>query len=144
MSLFPCHGCQEKVPEKLATLYWAWVRADGSRVCYRQKLCVSCVSTRVLPFWVSVLADMFHCPSCHTPSEDDVDPIYVTLYAPGMPEDKQDWATCGVCAVAIRNAALERSTLMPDRNTGVEGPSHGPSTDARVAPWAAIGLYSRE
>ncbi len=144
MSLIPCDDCKLRVPEKLAQATWAWYRADGVRVAYRKRLCTACFCSTILPFdkemdYVAGLT----CPACGIGTNDDMDPVYVTVYVPTSGKISLELATCAPCAVNIRSKAQSNAVLLEDKR--VEGPSaSGPSTPTtRESYWAAIGITPR-
>ncbi len=138
MSLYPCSACDERVPGKLSQIYWAWNQADGRRVAYKQRLCLTCFSRNVYPALIEGFANLVACPVCHQGTVDDMDPVYATIYTPGQPQIDAEWALCGACAVEVRNRAILGSDKLPDRQDGVGGSSPPPVSAADA--WAALGL----
>jgi hypothetical protein len=138
VSLFPCSGCGERVPEKLAQATWAWNLADGSRVAYRQRLCLACYASVVLPLGTKVAESLYTCPLCGGDPGDDMDPVYLTVFTPGIGKGRLEMATCSACAVEIRTRARSGAVKLDDRPMPEQTP--GPRTDVHADPWAALGL----
>ena len=138
MSLYLCSACQERVPGKLSQVYWAWIRADGTRASMKQRLCMTCFCINVLPIATDALSAIVACPVCHAGTLDDMDPIYATVYMPGQPRMDVEMATCGPCAVEVRNRALAGAVELSDRQGALGGSS--PPTISAADAWAALGL----
>lgn len=138
MSLYPCSACAERVPGKLSQVYWAWIRADGSRGAWRQRLCLTCFCMHVLPIATAALEALVACPVCHAGTATDMDPVYATVYMPGQERMDAEMALCGPCAVEVRNRALVGAEALPDRQGGLGGSSPPPVSAADA--WAALGL----
>jgi hypothetical protein len=118
-------------------MVWAWNRADNVRVAYRQRLCVACVETNLAPLLLSAASEPLECPACHTEPGEQMDPIYVSYVLPGWDKEVGEFATCGPCAVEVRNRAQKGADLMEDRQQGVGAPT--PSSNTPSA-WDALGL----
>jgi hypothetical protein len=145
MSLIPCDTCHQRVPEKLCQTTWAWYRADGERVAYRQRMCAACFCSRVLPMDVELdYANGLTCPVCHISTDEDMDPCYATSFLPGRGKMSLELATCGACAVRVRASAQEGATKLEDKR--VEGPGDtSPSTPTtRESYWSQLGIRPRE
>jgi hypothetical protein len=138
VSLYPCSSCHERVPGKLSQVYWAWLRSDGTRGAWRQRLCAQCFGTNVYVPAVSAMTELVSCPVCHAGTADDMDPVYATIYTPGQPRIDVEMALCGPCAVEIRNRALLGAEALPDRQGEVGGSS--PPQVSAADTWAALGL----
>jgi hypothetical protein len=144
MSLIPCSACRKRVPEKLSQVTWAWYRADGQRVAYRQRLCTSCYLSAVQPLDVEPNFDELTCPACGMSVEHDMDPCYATAFLPGMGRVQLEIASCASCAVTIRQRAQEGAERLEDRPR-VEGPESSPSTlSTRESYWTGLGIVPRE
>jgi hypothetical protein len=144
MSLIPCDSCAKKVPEKLAQVTWAWYRADGQRVAFRQRLCTSCFCSNLLPLDKPVDFEALTCPSCGISTEHDMDPCYATTFLPGHGKHQYEIPTCPSCAVEVRSRAQQGAQKLEDRRP-VEGPSAGPSTvTTRESYWTGIGILPAE
>lgn len=137
MALRPCDACSKRVSEKLSSVYWSWNLADRSRRAYLQRLCLACFILRVMPLLTAEVADAILCPSCHSPTDEDMDPVFAKVYVPGQPEQALELPMCPRCAVNLRNEALEGSVLLPDRN-----PQFGGQAPERslTSAWDALGL----
>lgn len=137
MALRPCSVCGQRTAEKHCSLYWSWNRADRSRTAWLQRVCANCFATRIIPFWGMEYGAEILCPMCHTPSGDDMDPVFCKVYVPGQPEVSLELATCPKCAVELRNGALEGAEELPDRNPQLGG--QAPKLSATEV-WDSLGL----
>jgi hypothetical protein len=135
--LVPCSGCGSRERGKNAWLAWAWNRADNTRVCWKQKLCLDCFSMTALALIVAAEEGQFACPVCHGDPTDALDPIYLTYVMPGQAKAQAELATCAACAVEIRSRAILGAELMPDREAGVGAAA---PTLTAVSGWDALGL----
>src|SRR5664279_2601384 len=99
MSLYPCSACEDRpVGVKLASVTWAWNRADGSRAAYRQRLCVGCYAMRVLAKPLLAFNAPLTCPGCgEMVSSRSMAPIFATSFLPGQGRFDHEWPTCGAC-----------------------------------------------
>jgi hypothetical protein len=141
MSLYPCSACQQRVPGKLAQVYWAWNQADGVRVAYKQRLCMTDFTASVWPLAMEAQQNVVACPACHVGTVDDMDPVYATIYCPGQPQVDAEMALCGPCAVEVRNRAVAGAEKLPDRQGALGGSGPPPVTPADS--WAALGILAR-
>lgn len=136
-----CPLCKRQSESKLASLYWAWVRADGRRKAFKQKVCADCMREHYVPLIVASMEPVLICPSCGIGTVDDYDAVYLTYCMPGMPKDQSEMPLCGACAVSVRNKALEGSSELDDRGVGVGGPRQEAPSASEA--WAALGLRPR-
>jgi len=131
MSVFrPCSICEQKVPGKLASLYAAWFRADGTRVASKQRLCVGCLQAGYVELLRKVADesnDTDTCPSCGSSNTDDLDPIYLTLYLPKQPEREFELGMDSACAAKLRLVLQQGCEPLQDRTASGRGPSPSPS-----------------
>ena len=139
MSVFPCSFCRQRKPGKLATAYWAWFVADGSRSAWKLRYCPECAVENLSKLWAQLRAmdgtsDVFACVSCGTNAAEDSEPIYVTLYLPGKEPQEIALQLDGACAAQLRIPLTAKGERLPDRGGVVRGPS--PSTSA----WDQLGL----
>lgn len=144
MSLYPCSFCGRKSTEKMSNATWAWWTADQQRVAWRQRLCIECFVTNVAGLEQSTRDDPFNCPACHTDQSDDLDPVYLTVFLPGVGPLRLEMATDPKCAVEIRNRALQGAHKLEDRETQFGGQDPGPRTSNTPSAWAALGIAPRE
>jgi hypothetical protein len=135
--LVPCSYCGARDRGKNAWLVWAWNRADGERVAWRQKLCVTCVATNLSPLLINAQEAPLSCPACHAGTENDMDPTFVTYIIPGWEKQQGEFATCGPCAVEIRNRAQTGADKLEDRLVGVGAAA---PTQTSVSAWDQLGL----
>jgi hypothetical protein len=134
-----CDLCHQQHLEKPASLYWAWVRADGRRKAYKQRVCAACMQEHYVKLIASSFEPVLICPACGISTVDDMDAVYLTYCLPGMPKGQAEMPLCGPCAVEVRNKALEGARELEDRGVGVGGPQPT-AQGAAGGPWAAIGL----
>ena len=137
MALRPCSACQKRVEGKLASVYWSWNLEDRSRVAYLQRLCITCFVIQVLPFEEQDFSDTLMCPSCHTPSGDDMQPVFAKVYMPGHSESALELPTCSNCAAMLREQAQTGAERLPDRGTEFGG--QAPKLSA-TSVWDSLGL----
>jgi ribosomal protein S27AE len=143
MSLTPCDRCRKRVPEKLCQTTWAWYRTDGERVAYRQRLCTACFAATLLPISEAPDFENLSCPACHVSTDRDMDPVYATVFFPGMGKQQYEFALCAPCAVEIRNRAQEGAVKLEGMES--RGASASPSTlTTRESYWAGLGIIPRE
>lgn len=135
-----CSSCGTVGTEKLSSLYWAWSRADHTRVCYLQKLCFGCFIEQAQMLIVSALQPIYVCPACGIDTTEDHDDIYLTYCLPGQQKALAELPMCGPDAVRVRNAALVGATLMPDREAGSLGAAASPQPISGAQTWASLGI----
>lgn len=131
-------GCEPQ-KEALTWTVGAWNLADGSRVAYKSKLCLTCVSTTLVPLYTACESPVMTCPRCGIDTTDDMDPVYVTFIPKGLGKLNIEAPTCAACAVALRIWLQEGAEKLPDRDIGSGGQVPGPQTTA-TDYWASIGL----
>lgn len=140
MSLYPCSCCGSRPQGKLSSVTWAWNRADGTRVAFRQRLCLSCFTLYVQGLPMLPPDSEIVCPRCGIGTEHDMDPVYATAFVPTIGRYDFEWATCASCAVEIRNAAEVGAEKLEDRQQGSLGAgASGPQTIAAAQTWASLG-----
>lgn len=137
MALRPCSSCGERFPAKACSLYWSWNRADRTRAAFLQRVCPTCFARDVLAFWAIEYGPEILCPACHSPSGDDMDPVFCKVYVPGQPEQELELALCPACAVEVRNRAMRGAEALPDRNPEFGG--QAPKLTA-TSVWDSMGL----
>lgn len=140
MSVFPCSMCRGRKPGKLASAYWAWFLADGSRSAWKLRYCLECATE-----WLSIIfessrqmdgnLEAFACVSCGASAEMDNDPVYCTLYLPGREPAEYALQLDAACAAKLRIPITTHGERLPDRGGVVRGPS--PSL---TSAWDAMGL----
>lgn len=136
MSIRPCSACGKRVHGKLATSYNAWFLADESRVCWRQQLCVPCLTGNLGSLLAKVSEeslDVTVCPACGAESSEDLDPIYLTIFLPKQEPREYALTTCGSCAATLRGSLQEGAKRMADR-----GAESGGSGTPHSDPWAGV------
>jgi hypothetical protein len=138
MSIRPCSLCKQRVPGKLATSYNAWFLADGKRICYRQRLCLPCLTTTfgtILRNSNSTSTDTATCPACGGSSETDSDPVFITLYLPKQDPREYELDLDAACAAKTRGAMQDGGELLADRQAQGEGPQA-----PQPSPWDDLEL----
>lgn len=133
-----CAICEQPGMGKPASLYWAWVVADGRRRAWRQKVCRDCFEEHFLKLVVSSMEPVLLCPSCGISTVDDYDAVYLSYFMPGMPGDQAEMPLCGACAVRVRVLAQKGASPLEDRGVGIGGPR--PVAPSGAEAWAALGL----
>ena len=105
-----CSLCEQDVAQKPASLYWAWVNADGRRRAWKQKVCPDCFREHYVPLIVSSMEPVLICPSCGIGTADDYDAIYLTYCLPGMPQDQKlvnEAMAAGACEFISKMSSLD-------------------------------------
>jgi hypothetical protein len=136
-----CSLCSEMVAEGLTQATWAWNRADGVRVAYRQKLCLACTASVVVPLHVACESPVMTCPACGIDTADDMDPVYCTFFPRGLGRMHLEAPMCAVCAAHLRIKAQTGAELLEDRGLGAEDRSQAPRPNG-ASVWEALGLRS--
>jgi hypothetical protein len=139
VSVYPCSVCGGRKPGKLASAYWAWFLADGSRSAWKLRYCLGCASESLSILLNPSLQqggslDVFACISCGASAEEDSDPIYCTLYLPGKEPAEFALQLDSACAAKLRIPITSHGDRLLDRGGVTRGPSS--STSA----WDALGL----
>lgn len=131
MSLRPCDVCKGHIEAKPVSLYWAWNPDPHTRVALRQRLCTACFGQTVVPWQINGEQPVLVCPVCGIGTVDDYDATYVTIVVPGFPKLSCEWATCGSCALTVREFARTGADPLPERQLGAEASAPSPS-DTRL------------
>lgn len=131
--------CGQRRPGKLASAYWAWFLADGSRSAWKLRYCPACAVAHLKGLLASTLeraemSDVFACVSCGASAAEDSDPVYLTLYLPGKEPEELALQLDSACAARLRIPITQKGERLADRGGVVRGPS--PPTSA----WDALGL----
>jgi hypothetical protein len=143
MSVFPCSMCKVRKPGKLATAYWAWFLADGSRSAWKVRYCPGCAQTHLLAL-LGALHSMedhltvFACISCGADASTDSDPMYLTLYVPSKEPMEYALQLDTACAAKLRIPITSSGSRLEDRGGLVRGPS--PTTTV----WDEFGMDQQE
>jgi len=141
MSLIPCSFCGLRAPGKLSSTTWAWYRADGVRVAYRQRLCLACFAANVVPLEVETREFSLACPMCHVDASDDLDAVYATIFVPGMGKITLELPTDAKCAAELRRRAQQGAEKLETSEFGGQG--SGPQTGSQDSAWAQLGIQPR-
>lgn len=139
MSVFPCSMCRRRLPGKLASAYWAWFAADGSRSAWKVRYCLDCAQRHLAILlapssFEGESSTVFACVSCGASAETDSDPMYATLYLPGKEPMEYALQLDAACAAKLRIPLVDLGERLADRGGVVRGPSPSIST------WDALGL----
>lgn len=144
MPLQPCSACQKRPSEKLSQVTWAWNPRPTERIAYRQKLCLACFTERFLALDKPIPeVGSIPCPACGIDTGNDMDPVYVTAFVPGIGKFRLELALCGADAVEVRVRAQENAELLPDREPDSRGRDTAPG-DAPLSAWERLGIVPRE
>jgi hypothetical protein len=135
-----CNACGTVGAVKLASCYWAWMRADRSRVAWLQRLCFGCAVTRVVPLVAAAMEPLLACPACGVATVDDHDDVFLTFCPPGQASVKSEMPLCGPCAVEVRNFAQTGAVRLGDRLLQGSGAESSPRTLSGAEVWASLGL----
>ena len=135
--------CSETVKERLTWAVWAWNRADGQRVAYKQHLCMACVAETVAPIYVKCEAGELTCPACGIDTAEDYDAVYCTFIPRGLGKMRLEAPMCGPHAVTLRQRAMANAERLEDREPEGRGQETAPTLDPS-SPWAALGLVPRD
>jgi DNA-directed RNA polymerase subunit RPC12/RpoP len=121
VSVYPCSNCGQRVKGKLSTTYNAWFDESGERACYRQRLCVRCL-TALAEYLKAGQSDssldVTACPVCGSDSSTSLDPIYMTVFVPQHEPKEFALTTCASCAGTLRPSLMEGASKMGDRGVG--------------------------
>ncbi len=143
MSLVPCSACGSRPRGKLIWTAWAWRLADNTRVAYKTTLCVPCFAQHVVPLTIATdECEGLSCIACHADCTNDLDPIYMTIAAPGAGKESYEMPYDAACAVQLRAWIGEHGQRLEDR---AEFGGLGPQTTlSATAVWASLGIRPRE
>jgi hypothetical protein len=136
--MFACSVHGARVQGKLCTFYWAWFTADGNRYACKQRLCIECAQATFIELLKKARAnteDVAACPACGSSSANDMDPIYLTVYAPHQEPREYALTTCAMCAANIRMNAQQGCERLPDRQAN--GGGSGAPTPA-LSTWDVL------
>lgn len=143
MILKTCSACGESQSDPLTWTVWAWNRADGVRVAYKQKLCLSCVATKVAPLYVACENPLMVCPNCGIDTREDMDAVYCAFIPRGLGKMNIEAPMCGPCAVQLRVFAQTGAEYLEDRGISSRGQDLAPRYGS-LETWAALGLAPRD
>ena len=138
MSIRKCSMCQKRAIGKLATSYNAWFNVEGTRICYRQRLCLPCLSQAYKTLLANARLtseDDSTCPGCGGSSENDAAPVYLTVYLPKQEPRDFELAFDAACAAKMYAVMSEGGELMPDRQASGVGPEA-----PQPSPWDELEL----
>ena len=118
-------GCDPQV-EPLTWAVSAWVRTDGVRVAYKQKLCLTCVSGTLAPMHVACESPLMTCPACGIDTTDDFDAVWVTWIPKGVGTLHTDAPFCPPCAARYRLWAQEGAEKLESEGAGLGAEDQAP------------------
>lgn len=133
-----CRGCEPQ-KEPLTWAVWAWNRADGVRVAYKQKLCLACVASVLAPLYVACESPESKCPGCGIDTSDDMDPVYLSFIPKGIGLIRAEAPFCPSCAAIRRIWAQEGAEYLEDRDRGAQEQNLAPRYGS-LETWRALGL----
>jgi hypothetical protein len=137
-----CTRCAETQREALFWTVGAWQRADGVRVAYKHKLCLTCVSARIAPLQVHSDEQGMTCPNCGIDTSQDFDAVYLSWIPRGVGTLQAECPFCAACAAIWRSWFITGAEELEDRNRVVEGRPDAPRYEANQV-LAALGIRPR-
>lgn len=143
MILKTCSACKSTQKEPLTWAVWAWNRADGVRVAYKQKLCLTCVATHLAPLYVACESPEQSCPNCHIDTSEDMDPVYCAFIPRGLGKMNIEAPMCASCAAILRVFAQTGAEFLEDRESSSRGQDLAPRYGS-LETWEALGLRPRD
>lgn len=135
-----CGGTQREA------LFWAvaaWQRADGVRVAYKHRLCLTCAASRLAPMQTHSDEQGMTCPNCGIDTSQDYDAVYVTWIPKSIGTLQLEAPFCGPCAAIFRIWWQSGSEELEDRQRSVEGRPDAPQPNAAQLA-AALGIKLRD
>lgn len=138
-----CSACRGTQNDPLTWAVWAWNRADGQRVAYKQKLCLTCVATHLAPLWTASQNPLMTCPNCGIDTTDDCDPVYCAFIPRGLGKMNIEAPMCGSCAVSVRAFAQTGGELLEDRDPPSRGQDLAPRYGSSET-WRDLGFIPRD
>lgn len=103
---------------KYASVYMAWFRADGVRTAYKSRMCLPGFKELLGECLAHVrddTSDVTACPACGSDASPDLDPIYLTVYAPGQERSDFGLTTCAACAAMLRSRLQNGAEKLEER-----------------------------
>jgi len=139
VSVFPCSVCKQRKPGKLASAYWAWFLADGSRSAWKVRYCPGCAVDTLSELLGSLRrmgtdSAVYACVACGIDASQDSDSMYLTLYLPGKDPTEYALQLDSACAAKLRTPITAIAEPLADRGGVVRGPS------TTTSAWDALGL----
>ena len=134
-----CTHCAGTQSEPLFWAVGAWNRADGVRVAYKQRLCLTCVATKVAPLQVHSDTNVMTCPGCGIDTAQDWDAVYLTWIPKGVGTLRAEAPFCGACAAVFRVWWQEGGELLEDREASFRGQEAAPEYSASQT-LASLGI----
>lgn len=138
-----CTQCRETQKEALFWTVGAWQRADGVRVSYKHKLCLTCVTARIAPLQVHSDESVMTCPNCGMDTSADYDAVYISWIPKGVGMLQAEAPFCNACAARWRVWFMEGADELEDRNRTIEGRPDAPRFSA-AQTLASLGITLRD
>ena len=124
MTLIRCQGCQNRVEGKPFRAYVHWQLADGRRIGYKSRLCLTCYVARMAPLDIDRDAqNRLTCPNCGIDTEEDYDAVYINVFIPQYGMRTLEAPFCNSCAANYRLWVEAASERLEDSGEGPRGPS---------------------
>lgn len=124
MALARCQGCGDRIQDKPFRVYFHWQRADGVRLGYKARLCLTCFASKLAPLDIDRDAqNRLTCPSCGIDTEDDYDAVYANAFVPRYGMRRIEAPFCNACAANYRLWVQAGSERLEDSGEGPRGPS---------------------
>lgn len=134
-----CSLCRDAQKEPLFWTVSAWNAADGSRVAYKHKLCLTCVAAKIAPLQVHSDNEGMTCPACGIDTSDDFDAVYINWIPKGVGMLTAEAPFCNGCAARFRLWFEAGGERLEDREVTSRGQEAAPRYDAsRVL--ASLGI----
>lgn len=138
-----CTRCGETQREALFWAVAAWQRADGVRVAFKHKLCLTCAASRLAPMQTHSDEQGMTCPNCGIGTAEDYDAVYVTWIPKSVGTLQLEAPFCPPCAANFRIWWEPGAEALEDRQRSIEGRPDAPRYEANEV-LAALGLKPRE
>lgn len=139
MILKTCVACKDTQKDPLTWVVWAWNRADGERVAYKQRLCLTCVATRLIPLYTACELPAQNCPNCGIDTSEDMDPMYAAFIPRGVGKLNIEAPMCAPCAAQLRLFAQTGAEKLEDREASSRGQDMAPRYGS-LDTWRSLGL----
>lgn len=138
-----CTQCRSTQKEALFWAVGAWNRADGVRVAYKHKLCLLCVTTKVVPIQNHSDNAGMTCPNCGIDTSEDYDAVYLTWIPKGVGKLHAEAPFCNACAANFRLWWQQGGELLEDRDIDSRAADVGRTMTADQV-LAGLGLTLRD
>lgn len=138
LSFLPCTNCGQQERGKLAGIYAYWYGPEETRVSYKCRLCVGCLTTLMGSLKNGASADsslLTVCPMCGSDSSTNLCGIFLTIYPPKQLEREYALTMCVSCGGQLQTFFM-KGQLLPNRESfaGAAAPA-GTSEAWAEIPW---------